>query len=176
MDDSSTKFGTEVRPDDYKNMRSWFVKLNLQSKAVKAISCSILAAMIQFIPVLILYMLSKYMSSAIELTKFEAWVLVFSLFLSVILQTFFSSKRNKYAASVSSEFYFTLMSALYKKVFNLSAAGRKIHSYNSIVTMLTEDATHIRIYLFMRANMISAPIQIIVCLFWLYDLVGWLFS
>jgi|AntRauTorckE5430_2_1112549.scaffolds.fasta_scaffold01045_2 ATP-binding cassette subfamily C (CFTR/MRP) protein 1 len=136
----------------------------------------VIAALIQFIPVLILEDLVKYFEGKDtedpHKTLFHPWILVAILgalpFSTSILQT-----RSQVIFQHLAVFARTAISTLlYKKSLNVSAAGRSCTNTGQVVNMMSNDTTQLQRFIQFGGMTLVAPLQIIISLILIYRQVG----
>lgn len=145
-------------------------------KVFLAISYYIIAALIQFVPVMILEDLVKYFESIDtpnpHKTVVPPWWLVVALgvlpFFTSILQT-----RSQVIFQHMAVFVRTAVSTLlYKKSLSVSAAGRACTSTGQVVNMMSNDTTQLQRFIQFGGMTLVAPIQIVISLILIYRQVG----
>ena len=145
-------------------------------KVCVAIGYYIIAALIQFVPVMILEDLVRYFESIDtpdpHKTLVPPWWLVAALgvlpFMTSILQT-----RSQVIFQHMSVFVRTAVSTLlYKKSLSVSAAGRACTSTGQVVNMMSNDTTQLQRFIQFGGMTLVAPIQIVLSLTLIYRQVG----
>ena len=146
-------------------------------KVYLAIGYYIIAALIQFVPVLILEDLVKYFETINSpeephKTLVPPWWLVAALgvlpFFTSILQT-----RSQVIFQHMAVFVRTAVSTLlYKKSLSVSAAGRACTSTGQVVNMMSNDTTQLQRFIQFGGMTLVAPLQIVISLILIYRQVG----
>lgn len=131
-----------------------------------------LSAALQFGPVMILKVLVEYLQGTRDMDLSLVWVLVALLFVFPLVSSILLAHSNTIMAHVGCQLRNVLIGVIYRKSLTLSSSSRQSVSTGRIVTMFSEDTNQIRMFVYLLANTIVAPLQIAVCLYLLYEQVG----
>ncbi len=133
----------------------------------------VLAALLSFIPVLILNNLVKFFESGESLQDYEGlfhpWIQVVAL---GILPIFFSLLKSRHFTLMGHAAVFArtaVSTLLYRKALRVSASSRARTSTGQVLNMMSNDTAQLQRFLLMAGYTLAAPIQIIVALGLIYQ-------
>ena len=148
-------------------------------KVIIAISFYVLAALVQFVPVLILEDLVKYFETlevagteGAHKTLVHPWVEVAALGLLPLITSILQTRSQVIFQHMAVFVRTAVSTLLYKKSLSVSAAGRACTSTGQVVNMMSNDTTQLQRFIQFGGMTLVAPLQIIISLFLIYQQVG----
>ena len=145
-------------------------------KIIAATLFYVAGAFLSFVPVLILNQLVQFFESGESLSGYDdvphPWMQVAVLGIVPVLVSILQT-RNQTIMVHCAVFVRTAVSTLlYRKSLRVSAAGRAKTSTGQVVNMMSNDTAQLQRFLQFLGLILSAPLQIILALFLIYQEVG----
>mmetsp|Transcript_2922 Transcript_2922/g.6525 ORF Transcript_2922/g.6525 Transcript_2922/m.6525 type:complete len:1532 (-) Transcript_2922:147-4742(-) len=146
-----------------------------------AIFAQVIAALLSFVPVLILNDLVSYFEwtdAGLDQDEYEfayvqnPWVAVVGLGLVPCLVSLLQTRSNAVMAHCGVFVRTAVSTMLYRKALNVSAAGRAKTSTGQVVNMMSNDTMQLQRFLQFASFTIVAPLQIVIALVLIYGQVG----
>ena len=136
--------------------------------------CFFAEGLLQLVPVLCLRVLVLHFEQNDEnlLSMRAQWTIVAALYLAPSLGSLARARYDTEMVHVGCQMYSACSLALYEKALRLSPTARGDYEAGKIVTLFTVDAFSVQKLLLFIGILFSGPIIIVLCLYFIYQLVG----
>ncbi|KAH8063945.1 ATPase [Aureococcus anophagefferens] len=136
--------------------------------------CFFAEGLLQLVPVLCLRVLVLHFEQNDEdlLSTRAQWTIVAALYLAPSLGSLARARYDTEMVHVGCQMYSACSLALYEKALRLSPTARGDYEAGKIVTLFTVDAFSVQKLLLFIGILFSGPIIIVLCLYFIYQLVG----
>lgn len=131
-----------------------------------------ISAAMQFGPVNILTRMVRYFQRLDTYSEADLWIMVSFLFICPAAGAICLGHSNVILAHIGAQVRNILINAIYRKSLKISSFSRQSLSTGHIITMFSEDTNQIRNFIMQMCTVIVAPLQIAVCLYFVYGQVG----
>ena len=131
-----------------------------------------MSAAFQFGPINILTRLVRYFQRVDQYSDRELWIMVAFLFICSAIGAFCLAHSNVIFAHIGAQVRNILIDSIYRKSLRLSSYSRQQLSTGHIITIFSEDTNQIRVFILQMCSTIIAPLQIAVCLYFVYGQMG----
>jgi len=146
------------------------------STFIVAILYIVIAALLNFIPVLILHNLVKFFESGEALQNYEGlfhpWIQVVALGILPILISLLHARHFTLMGHAAVFARTAVSTLLYRTAVRVSASSRAKTSTGQVLNMMSNDTSQLQRFLLIAGQTLTAPIQIIVALGFIYQQVS----
>jgi len=136
----------------------------------------VVAAILSFVPVLILNDLVKFFESGMNIDEWEGyanpWVEVVGLGVIPVVVSLLQTRHFTIYSHCAVFVRTAVSTMLYRKALKVSAAGRAKTSTGQVVNMMSNDTAQLQRFLQFVGLTVVAPLQIIIALYFIYQQVS----
>lgn len=147
-------------------------------KILMAMIFQVVSALLAFVPVIILNRLVSFFESGESIDEYDGyhpWVQVAGLGIFPVFISLLNSRHSVIMAHAAVFVRTAVSTLLYRKALRVSAAGRAMTSTGQVVNMMSNDASQLQRFLQFLGFTLTAPLQIVIALFFIYQQVSVLF-
>lgn len=132
-----------------------------------------LSTILQFVPVLILNDLVKYLGGSTTTSTFiHPWVEVFLLFIIPVCVSLLQNNSQVLMMHISVFSRASISSLLYNKSLRVSPSGRALTSTGQVVNLMSNDSNQIQMFFNFVSYSVFAPLQIVISIILIFQQVG----
>lgn len=104
--------------------------------------------------------------------EWRGYLFAVLFFITAIFETLLAALYQNTASRVGMRIHTALMAMVYKKSLTISNASRKETTIGEIVNLMAVDAEHVQSFLMYMDTLWTAPLQIILSLYFLWQVLG----
>ena len=141
-------------------------------KILMAMVYQVLSALLAFVPVLILNNLVRFFESGEPIDEYDGihpWAQVAALGVLPVLISILNTRHSVIMAHAAVFVRTAVSTLLYRKALRVSAAGRAMTSTGQVVNMMSNDTAQLQRFLQFIGFTMTAPLQIVIALFLIYQ-------
>eukprot|EP00977_Amphora_coffeiformis_P000393 scaffold108_cov162-Amphora_coffeaeformis.AAC.4 len=144
-------------------------------KIFLAMVYQVISALLAFVPVMILNNLVRFFESGEPIDEYDGihpWAQVAALGVLPIIISILNTRHSVIMAHAAVFVRTAVSTLLYRKALRVSAAGRAVTSTGQVVNMMSNDTAQLQRFLQFIGFTMTAPLQIVIALYFIYQEVG----